>query len=430
MGDDFNDDYSNRPDWSLGDNSQRTSGEPYARCYRDDIFLKAKHFTISGREWIIKDLLATGVITVIVGSPGMGKSTVALTIAALVSNDSLASPFGNKGTISADRHGNVLWIGDEDSVETDTLPRAKAAGADFDKLAFWRPGFDRYPTISKRKRDEPNIIAKIKTYPNVKLVVFDSVDSMYSGYPKTRTGRRQALIDHTNAARAQNYAVIVNGHFSRSPTKTGDPLDRISGGSVLGNTVRKVIYVEELAPDDSNNAARKFGLFDVKTSITGFRSGLAYTIEGVTITGDHDEEIETSRIKWLGRIEADQQVELVSRSRKPLKGNVSQLAVAIEFLRDFLSGGERLVDDLEKAAEAAGISLSTLRKARSAIGVESRKLTGEGQSSSWVCWLPQTESPASVAEQPAQVDQLTPNISSENNPDGGCQIDKTTLAIW
>ena len=388
----------------------------------ENTFLKAKYIKPRNISWLIKDLFPLGEITLIAGDPSVGKTTVAVSIAALASNPNLVHPVGEKGSISADIHGNVLWVAFEDSLETTLVPRALAAGADQENLALWIPRSSslNYPLQITSQKFE--LFQKIRAFPGIVLVVFDNVDLIYKDYPETRSGRKLALLDITNLARSMGFAILANAHYTKSATRTTNLLDRISGGSLLGQTVRKVMFVEEMPRDDSGSGSREFALFDTKSSNSGVTNGLRYIIESTTIP-DGEDTIQTSRIKWLGRVERPQIIELESRSRKSYEPRAKiGLEDAVAFVRNFLAEGPRMVSTLEEATVKAGISSKMLGAARKELGIISKKQRQAGQYSGWLCCLPEDDSASSNSEaqpdQPSQVNQVCGSNLTISAPDG------------
>ena len=402
--------YSMDPESTLDNNSRwkRQPGEPCCYGRHSSQFLKTTYIKPRNTTWLIADLFPIGEITLIVGDPCVGKTTIAASIAALVSNANLVLPFGEKRIIRADVHGPVLWIALEDSLEATLVPRAHAAGVNQDNLAFWFPRrSSRYLPVQKIP-DRSEVFQKIRDYPGTVLVLFDHVDLIYMGYPDTKSGRKQALLEITNLARSMGFAILANAHFTKSATRTTNILDRISGGSLLGQTVRKVMFIEEMLRDDSDAESREFALFDTKASNSGVVSGLRYVLESTTIM-DGEDSIPTSRIRWLGRVERQQIIELKSRSRKSYQPRIKiVLEDAVEFVRDFLAEGPRLSTDLKEAARKAGITGKLLSAARKELGIVSKKQEQAGQFSGWLSSLPEGDSASSNS------DALTAQLGQDN----------------
>ena len=322
-------------------------GEPCCYNKHENGFFQAKYFKPRNTSWLIENVLPIGEISLLVGYPGLGKTTINASIAALASNKNLSLPFGETGgSVNADIHGPVLWVAFEDATETTLIPRAIAAGADRENLAFWKQRHFNLHHRLKKTSQESEIFQHIRALPGVVLVVFDHVELIYMDYPDTRIGKKQALLDITNLARSMGFAIIANAHYCKNATRTSNPLDRISGGSLLGQTIRKVMFVEEIQRDDSGIDPRTFVLFDTKTSNSNVINGLKYTIESTFIEFEK-ETIPTSRIKWLGRVERQQIDELESRSRKSYEPRSKiGLEKAVAFVCEFLAAGPRLVSDL------------------------------------------------------------------------------------
>lgn len=387
---DMNMDYKNR--WKKSPYSPRIRS-PYCNEFVDAVFIHPKK-----QQCLIKDILYPGEITLIVGDPCIGKTTISASLVALVSNPNLQYPFGEDGYIKAESHGTVLWIALEDSKETTLVPRAIGANADLNNISFWQQNRSFKTTAL-----EPELFRQIQTFRDIKLVVFDHIDLIYNEYPDTRRGRRQALIDVTQLARKRGFAILVNSHFTKSGVTTTNPLDRISGGNILGQTIRKIMFIEKIQGDESDFENREFALFDTKTSNSGVTNGMRYKIEGTTIQS-RSETIETSRVKWLEPVTRQNIVDLLSRSRKPYETQTRiGLDEVIDFVRDFLAGGSRFVSELNAVAAKSGISKNLLNAARKELGVRSKKQEDAGQFSGWLCFLPErtcfTEAPTAPKTQ-------------------------------
>ena len=81
-------------------------------------------------DWLWREYLPRGKVTVLAGAPGTGKTTIAMKIAATVSNgarwpDNSKSPRGEV----------LIWSGEDDSKDT-LIPRLALAGADLEHVHF------------------------------------------------------------------------------------------------------------------------------------------------------------------------------------------------------------------------------------------------------------------------------------------------------
>jgi putative DNA primase/helicase len=118
--------------------------------------------------WLWKDWLALGKLHILAGQPGVGKSTIALKIAAAISASGNL-PCGSK----AKRGTVIIWSGEDDAADI-LIPRLEASGADMNRVHIVRAVKD-----SKGKRpfdpskDVPGLLAAIKSIGGAALIIID-----------------------------------------------------------------------------------------------------------------------------------------------------------------------------------------------------------------------------------------------------------------
>ena len=390
-------------------------GEKYYGCDTEDHLETLGDNPPKKRRNIIEEIFPSGEIVGLVGKYGSGKTSVAISLGSLVSSPKLTIPFGENGFIIADIPGRVVFIGNEGDIQTSVSATAKASGADPDDFMIWKYANVKLPRyIGKQpaiRASESKLIKELKSCVGLSLVIFDNVDLIYDGYPNSYNGRIEAMGDYLTLARKNGFCILVLAHFDKGSTKTTNPLNRILRGSALSRMARSIFFIEELAKENPDDR-REFAMFDSKPSLDGQRKGLRYCIEK-SIVDSADGPIETFKVKWLGRIALDVVEDLLDQSRVLIQSKAPCQEKATEFIRDFLGSGPRLVCDLNKAAKALGIAPKTLEKARKNLMVGSKKISGAGQTSGFICWLPGHEcelgdtEPAEVEdEQVRQVEQL------------------------
>lgn len=250
-------------------------------------------------DWLWRDWIPLGAVTMLNGDTGCGKTTIAVSIAQRVANgwpmpDAL-------GTIPDDMppgQGHpVLYCGLDDAVRSRLVPRFHAAGGASPAIALLPDDVDiNLPGDAEALEDA------IRAY-GARLLVIDTFvracdptrDILNYQAATEVIGSMQAVAERTGAA------VLMTNHVVKSTQ--GAAVDRGYGskGGVAGVARASLLVREEERVND--DAPRRWSLDVAKANYGQKPAALLYEIEGVDVWGTKPDGteflVETSRIKWL-----------------------------------------------------------------------------------------------------------------------------------
>ena len=248
--------------------------------------IRADAITPEPVRWIWAGWLAGGKLQILAGAPGTGKTTLAIALAAAVTNGS-TFPDGARAMA-----GSVLIASYEDDPNDTLAPRLAAAGADMARAFFLRGvvgpdgrhGFDA-------GRDLLLLLAEAERIGDLRLLVVDPVISAMGPVDSHRNlETRQALQPLADFAQASGVAVLGIGHFTKG-TAGRDPLERLSGSLAFGALSRIVLGTAKVRDQDGTER-RVF--CRVKSNIGLDTGGFGYELEPATTQGG----IATTRVRW------------------------------------------------------------------------------------------------------------------------------------
>jgi len=316
------------------------------------ILKTAESFPIEPVCWLWPGFVARGKMQLLGGAPGTGKTTLAMTIAAIASNGGYF-PDGSK----ADVGRVVIWSGEDDPSDT-LVPRLKAAGADLSRVHFVDGVRD---ASGSRSFDPAHDISKLeqtlRLHKDVSLLVVDPVVSTVAGDSHKSNDVRRALQPLVDMISRLNIAAIGITHFSKG-TAGRDPTERITGSVAFGALARIVLA----AAKDENSMVGQEGrriLTRAKSNIGLDGGGFSYRVEPIAI-----ENVETTRVAWGEPLHGSAR-EILGGAESHQAGQSKRGAVAeaCEFLKSKLEHGPVSVKQIEVDADEAGISKAALRRA-------------------------------------------------------------------
>jgi hypothetical protein len=293
------------------------------------------------------------------GREGTGKSSFLIWKAAQITRGEL--PGAWKGIPRA-----VFYVAVEDSWKHTIVPRLMAAGADLTRV--YRAEAETAPseTVTLSLPADNRLLEEAVREYDVALVAVDPLMSAISDSLDTHVNRQVRRALDPLAALADRTGAVIAGiaHFNKS---TGtDASSLITASGAFKDVAR---YIFAFAVDDADGLQV---ITQTKNSLG--RSGLpslAYRITEATVetpTGD----AKVGRFVLDGK--TDRNVRDILAAQGASDDQRDEKGRAEDFLRKALAGGPRLSKDVEEEArEAHDISLRTLKRARSQLGVKARK---------------------------------------------------------
>jgi len=322
------------------------------------------------RSWLWPRYVPAGTFVLWDGDPGLGKSTLAVDMAARIST----------GRAMLDGSGggpprSSLFFSDEDDRARTTRPRLVAAGANLSRVCAIEarePGGICLPaqiTPDNLKRLREIILAE-----DVALVVYDPITAYMPGGLDTNRDAdvRRVLAPLALLAEETNCAVLGLRHLRKSPS---DNAMYRGGGSIAFTATARAAHLLALDPDELGS--RRI-LAPTKMNLGPMPPAFAFRLVG---GGDGS----FPHVEWDGATHHT----AASLSALPIPGRQGQARYrASDFLTDQLAAGPVPAAEIERLAAVQGLSKRTLDRARGEIGVRAQKLGGPGDPGQWVLSLP------------------------------------------
>ena len=322
--------------------------------------------------WLWPNRIPLGKITVIGGDPGLGKSLLTANLAATVSRG-YQFPDGTPCT-----KGDVLLLSAEDDPGDTIRPRLEAMDADLDRVHFcskyaFEDGDgalydDTFTDVGNTEAIARSLSDAEAAGHAIRLIVIDPITAFLGdldGHKNTEIRARLAPL--AELAQQWRCAIVMVSHLNKAGGGSS-PIYRITGSLAFVAAARAVWLVTR-DPDDQER--RLF--LPIKANLGPDSGGLAYRISGVT---------GVAQIEWDGTVD----ISAVDAMRQGSDDERSELRDAIDFLRELLADGPMEQKQIEKDATGAGISVSTLRRAKKQAGIKSEKAFGSGK---WRWSLPE-----------------------------------------
>ena len=287
-------------------------------------------------SWLWEPYIPYGKITIIQGDPGDGKTTMALAIAAAVTNGESLS--GDIAAIPA----NVIFQTAEDGLADTIKPRLEQFGADCCRVHIIDED-EKALSLSDMRIEQ----AIVRT--DAKLFILDPLQAYLGGADMhSANGIRPLMKSLSAVAERTGCAVLIIGHLNK---KGGKSQYRGLGSIDIYAAARSVLTVGRIGIDDNMRA-----VVHNKSNLAPPGASFAFGLDpvgGFTYLGEYDVGID----------------ELLGGRKIP----ENQFTKARRLIESALEQGSVPAVEIMQAAEEQGISAKTLNRAKSAMGVLSVK---------------------------------------------------------
>jgi hypothetical protein len=324
-------------------------------------------------DWLWQGRIARGKVCMIAGDPGLGKSQVTASIAAIVTAEKCFPVSQAKA-----KRGNIIFLSAEDDAADTIKPRLEAAGADVSRIYILEAVKDSN-TKGQRSFNLAKDIGKLeellKEIGDVAVIFIDPITAYLGDTDSHKNAEIRALLTPL-AEMAGRYgaAVICVSHLNKGGQSSA--LMRVTGSLAFVAAARCAYIVAK----DPQNAERRYFL-PLKNNIGNDKTGYAFGIQSRTLT----DGIETSCVVWEHQ-EVDVPADQVLSNEGQSEG---QPAIARNeasaFLMDLLSQGAIPVQQVFADGDNNGFSKQTLRRAKKDLGIRARK---DGMDGGWIWELP------------------------------------------
>lgn len=325
-------------------------------------------------DWIWKDVIAKGKLTLFAGEPGVGKSQLLLYVASIIS-DGGKFHFESKNC----EQQKVLLISGEDESEDTIVPRLKALGANIDNIdnvkgirkidKNGQPYYDAICLVEHLAELEKKIIES-----NYKVLIVDPITIYLGSIDQHKNNEiRSALGVITALAERHDLGLVLNSHFSKpSGSSSKNAIYRVMG-SIGFAAAARVVY--GIMKDPENPERRLF--LPIKNNIGQDKYGFVYEIKSVSLQNG----IETSCIKWI-----DEKIDKTANEilNAPTEIKSPKLEEVKQFLLNLLKNGSVPLSVIRKECIERGYSIDRMYKAKDELKINEESSFGGKRGKIWM----------------------------------------------
>lgn len=320
-------------------------------------------------RWLWRGFLPAGMLAILGGAPGCGKTTIALSLAATLTRGG-AWPDGTRFTEPADV---LIWSGED--AQSVTAARLAASGADLGRVQFVDGVSDGGAFDPARDMELLEVAAAKLAAP--RLLILDPIVSAVAGDSHKNAEVRKALQPVVDMAQRIGCAVLGITHFSKG-TSGRDPVERITGSLAFAALARLVLVAAKVKPEPGDEGEPRRVLVRAKSNIGPDDGGFAYSLERVEVAP----EVEGQRVQWLEALDGTAREVLCDAEAEPDGDDEGGARDCADWLREFLATGPVAAKEVKRCADEAGYAWRTVQRAMRRAGADSRR-TGFGKSAEW-----------------------------------------------
>lgn len=337
---------------------------------RADIgYTLASEATMTNVDWLWFPWLAYGKLSVLDGDPSLGKSTMALTLAANVSTG-FRFPMED-APIEAREPANVVLLSAEDSAGDTITPRLYEAGAKLARVAIAHDVAGRFIHLP----EDINALRRLIVHQHARFVVIDVLAAYIGGRGMNSHADadvRTVLAQLSSMAEDTNASIVALRHLNKTSSEH-NAMYRGGGSIAIIGAARTAFVVAKHPRDDARRV-----LACVKNNLAPMPEPIMYSV----VRGD---KWNTARIQWH---QEPCNVSLLELMRGPVKDMPGPEPTARDnatvFILAFLEDGPKLATDMQAMAELQDISQATLYRAARQLGVKrTTERTDDGTTRKW-----------------------------------------------
>ncbi len=331
-------------------------------------------------NWLWKNRVITGGLTIITGPVGNTKSLLTIDLATRVSLGS-KHPDGSGNC----PHGEVLMFGHEDAPNEIIKPRLVAAGADCSHIYFVHGVVgditkDEAEDAQRlRLENEIEVVRQtLRQMTNVKMLVFDPLPEFVGGDHNSAAEVRSALMPLAKVAQEFNIAVVAICHQNKKQGLSA--VQTIAGSGGFTQVARTVLCVINDPDDDDKTFTRQRLMVVAKSNYGGMGEAQGYRLA--------DRGNDRVAIEWLPDIMDIDAEDVIKRSRmqEDCRHKTDKRDVAVDDLRRMLSAGSMPAKAANDQMLKLGHSARQVRNAGDELAIDRKKgAPKEG----WIWSLPE-----------------------------------------
>jgi hypothetical protein len=314
----------------------------------DDVQVRsAETITMKPITWRWYQHLPFGSLIGWAGDPGHGKSTMAYTLAALVSRGR-PMPFAEDDAEVFDPAPVVILSG-EDNAEQVIVPRLVVAGADLSRIKLLNPLTQQGKTLGL-----PEHLGPLRRFVDELKPALIIVDPLNAFIGNTVDSHKDAEMRHSvlqplaSLSYESGAVTVVVNHLNKSAAAA---MYRV-GGSISLTAAPRGVFV--FADDEDEPGQHVFGC--IKINVSAKPPAILYQLEQVMLPSVGP----VSRIRWM-RVSQDHNAAAMLEGTVEERGSRGPMK---KFILERVKDGPVKVKDLQREAREAGYSPATLRRAR------------------------------------------------------------------